>query len=164
MGRFENAMKAASRDVDFSAYDKLLQDIAFSGDDFYVVDSLAADDLLSPADDKRYLVLPLLPTGHKWVLGGAADVQAKLADCGSAGSTVAVLRREIDVSDIATFTVGNADTNDTYVNGSSISTAKLDGGEKLLIDIDSIATAAVAPMTFRILLKRVSEQALFKSF
>jgi len=95
------------------------------------------------------LKLPELPEGGKWLLGAAADVQAKLVTTGSSGTTSIRLTNGADVADLD---VVNTDGDDTFINGASISGVAIDGGTVLGIDVDALAGSAAGPITVRVVL------------
>jgi len=95
------------------------------------------------------LKLPELPEGAQWLLGAASNVQAKLAETGSSSTTQV---RLTNGADIATLDVANTVGDDTFANGSSISSVPLAGGTILGVDVDQLAPAAVGPITIRVVL------------
>lgn len=129
-----------------SEYDTLLRQVAERARDTSWEGSFVLP--AAPATGVARLVLPELPEGSGWVLGAAADVQAKLATTGTSGTTQ--VRLVNGASDVADLDVANTDSDDTFVNGSSISTAVIPGGTTLTFDVDAVATAAVGPISVRI--------------
>lgn len=103
---------------------------------------------LSTGDNQRRFSLPDLPKGKSWLLGAAANVQARVTVAGSAGSTVVNLR--VGSTDIAVLTVANTDTDNTYINGGSLSAAAIASGSQVQVDVDSIATGVTGTIDVRV--------------
>jgi hypothetical protein len=146
MGTLSSRIDAAKLQLNkLSPYDSALEEAALLSREFIALSAKTLPG--STGDGKFSLVLPDLPAGAAWKLAAVGDAQAKLLDCGSAGSTVVQIR--VGTTNMATITIGNADTNDTLKNADSVNGGDIPGRSLVEIDVDSIATGAVGPLTIR---------------
>lgn len=141
-----------------SQYDQTLKKIIDGKDNVLVTGSFA---LSATGDGKASIQLPELPKDVYWQLSPvAADHRGKVATTGSSGSTaIQVATEEAPNTNLATLTIANTDTDDTFVDMASVLRTLLPGGQKLLLHVDSLATGVAGPATIEMVFRAVADHA-----